>query len=74
MTAVGAAALSVDLPSATWKKSHAGIVDVWMRRNCRQVDRVRCGAGGIRSRFSTRRTVDAPTRYPGPSSSPWIRL
>ena len=32
------------------------------------------GAGGILSRFSARRTVDAPTRMPRPSSSPWIRL
>ncbi len=39
-------------------------------RNCRQVDRERCGAGGMRSCFSTRRTVEAPTRYPRPSSSP----
>jgi len=46
---------------STWKKSHASIVDAWMRRNCRHVDLVRCGAGGIRSRFSTRRTVEAPT-------------
>ena len=35
-----------------------------MRRNCRHVERLRCGAGGIRSRFSTRRTVEAPTRMP----------
>ena len=47
---------------STWKKSHASIVAAWVRRNCRQVDRARCGAGGIRSRFSTRRTVEAPTR------------
>jgi hypothetical protein len=45
-----------------------------VRRNCRQVNPERCGAGGIRSRLSTRRTVDAPTWYPRPSSSPWIRL
>jgi hypothetical protein len=38
------------------------------------VVRSRCGAGGICSRFSTRRIVDAPTRTPRPSSSPWIRL
>ncbi len=35
---------------------------------------LRCGAGGIRSRFKIRRTVEALTRYPRPSSSPWIRL
>jgi hypothetical protein len=46
---------------STWKKSHASIVEAWVWRNCRQVVRLRCGAGGIRSRLSTRRTVDAPT-------------
>jgi hypothetical protein len=35
------------------KNSHASIVAACVRRNCRQVDRVRCGAGGIRSRFRT---------------------
>ncbi len=59
---------------STWKKSQASIVVAWLRRNCRQVVRSRCGAGGIRSRFSTRRTVGAPTRLPRPSNSPWIRL
>ena len=59
---------------STVKKSHASIVAAWVRRNCRQVVRLRWGAGGIRSRFSTRRTVEAPTRMPRPSSSPWIRL
>jgi hypothetical protein len=58
---------------STWKKSHASIVDACERRNCRQVDRLRWGAGGIRRRFSTRRTVAAPTWNPRPSSSPWIR-
>ncbi len=47
---------------STWKKSHASIVEAWVRRNCRQMVRLRCGAGGIHSRFSTRRTVEAPTR------------
>src|SRR5712664_1016727 len=60
--------------AVTWKKSHASIVAAWVRSNCRQVVRLRCGAGGIRSRFRTRRTVEAPTRMPRPSSSPWIRL
>jgi len=46
------------------------MVEAWVRRNCRQVVRLRCGAGGIRSRLSTRRTVNAPTRTPRPSSSP----
>ena len=36
----------------------------------RQVERLRCGAGGIRSRLSTRRTVDAPTRYQGRAAHP----
>jgi len=43
---------------STWKKSHASIVAAWVRRNCRQVVRLRWGAGGIRGRFSTRRMVD----------------
>jgi hypothetical protein len=47
---------------STWQKTHARIVEAWMRRNCRQVDFVRCGAAGILSGFSTRRTVEAPTR------------
>jgi len=46
---------------STWKKSHASILDACVRKNCRQVVRMRCGAGGIRSRFSTRRTVEVPT-------------
>ncbi len=32
------------------------------RRNCRHVVLLRCGAGGIRSLFRIRRTVEAPTR------------
>jgi hypothetical protein len=44
-----------------------------VRRNCRQVDLLRRGAGRIRNRFSTRRTVEALTPMPRPSSSPWIR-
>jgi hypothetical protein len=59
---------------STWKKSHASIVEACERRNCRYVARLRCGAGGVRSRFTTRRTFEAPTRMPRPSSSPWIRL
>jgi hypothetical protein len=55
------------------KKSHASIVAAWVRRKCRQVAWLRRGAGGIRSRFSTRRTVQARTPMPRPSSSPWIR-
>ena len=30
---------------ATWKKSHASMVDDWVRRNCRHVDPERFGAG-----------------------------
>jgi hypothetical protein len=59
---------------STWKKSQASIVAAWVRRNWRQVVRLRCGAGGIRSRFRIRRAVEALTRYPRPGSSPWIRL
>src|SRR5215472_18005727 len=58
---------------STWKKSHGSVVDAWARRNCRQLERLRCGAGGMRSRFSTRHMVEAATRMPRPSRSPWIR-
>gem|GEM_PF-6388874 len=52
----------------------ASIVDAWVCRNFRQVVSVRRrGAGGIFSAVRTRRIVDAPTRWPGFSSSPWIR-
>ena len=44
------------------------MVSAWARRNCRQVVRLRRGAGAIRSCLSTRRTVDAPTRAPRPGS------
>lgn len=39
-----------------------------VRGNYRQVVRLprACRAGGISNRFSTRRTVAAPTRYPRP--------
>jgi hypothetical protein len=56
---------------STWKKSHANIVDACVRRNCRRLRSVsRIGAGGIRSRLSTRRIVEAPTRRPSLSCSP----
>ena len=42
-------------------------------RNCRQLVAVfRTGAGGIRWRLRIRRIVDAPTRWPSLSGSPWI--
>jgi len=45
----------------------------WVRRNCRQLVSVcRSGAGGIRWRRRIRRIVEAPTRWPSLSSSPWI--
>jgi hypothetical protein len=56
-----------------WKKSHAIIVAAGERNHCRHVMRPRCGAGGIRSRFSTRRIVEAAALMPRPSSSPRIR-
>src|SRR3954453_3443259 len=46
----------------------------WVRRNCRQLVSVRRnGAGGIRWRCRIRRIIEAPTRWPSVSSSPWIR-
>jgi len=51
------------------------MVGAWVCRNCGQVASVwRFGAGGIFRALRTRRIVDAPTRWPGLSSSPWIRL
>ena len=46
-----------------------------VRRNRRQLVSVsRNGAGGMRWRLRMRRIVEAPTRWPSVSSSPWIRL
>ncbi len=60
---------------STWKKSVARIVAACARRNFRQVVSVRrLGAGGIFSVLRTRRIVDALTRWPSLSSSPWILL
>jgi len=57
-----------------WKKSVASMVAAWACRNCRQLMSVwRFGAGGIRRARRTRRMVDALTRWPSLSSSPWIR-
>ena len=59
---------------STWKKSTASMVAAWVRRNCRQVVSVcRIGAGGIFSDLRIRRIVEALTRWPSLSSSPWIR-
>src|SRR5256885_495710 len=45
----------------------------WVRRNCRQLVSVcRIDAGGTRWRLRIRRIVEAPTRWPTLSSSPWI--
>src|ERR1017187_2003284 len=60
---------------STWRKSVASIADAWVCRNCSQVASVRrSGAGGIFRALRTRRIVDAPTRWPSLSSSPWILL
>src|ERR1700685_120423 len=59
---------------STWKKSVASIVDAWVCKNCRHVvSERRFGAGRIFTALRTRRIVDAPTRWPSLSSSPWIR-
>ena len=60
---------------STWKKSVASIVAACVCRNFRHVVSVcRFGAGGIFRALRTRRMVDALTRWPSLSSSPWIRL
>ena len=59
---------------STWKKSAASMVAAWACRNCRHVVSVRrFGAGGICRALRIRRIVDALTRWPSLSSSPWIR-
>ena len=56
------------------EESAASMVAAWVCRNCRQVVSVcRSGAGGIFRALRTRRMVDALTRWPSLSSSPWIR-
>ena len=58
----------------TWKKSVASIAEAWVCRNFRHVmSERRSGAGGVFSALRTLRIVDAPTRWPSLSSSPWIR-
>jgi len=58
---------------STWKKPQADMLVAWARRNRRQeVSVSRWGAGGTHRRLSTRRTVEAATRWPSLSGSPWI--
>ena len=60
---------------STWKKSAASIVAACARRKFRHVVSARrWGAGGIFRALRTRRIVDALTRWPTLSSSPWILL
>ena len=64
-----------DTAQSTWKKSVASIVAACVCRNCRHVVSVcRLGAGGIFRALRIRRMVDALTRWPSLSSSPWILL
>ena len=59
---------------STWKKSTASMLVAWVCRNCRQLLSVcRTGAGGMRWRWRIRRIVEALTRWPSVSSSPWSR-
>ena len=44
-----------------------------LARNCRQVGDARRGAGPSPAAARIRRIVPSPTRYPRPSSSPWMR-
>jgi len=41
-------------------------------RNCTQLGPERLGAGSSPQQFRIDHTVEAPTRYPSPASSPWI--
>jgi len=59
---------------STWKKSTASMLVARVRRSCRQLVSVcRTGAGGIRWRLRIGRIVEAPSRWPSLSNSPWIR-
>jgi hypothetical protein len=58
---------------STCRKSQAGIVSAWVRRNCRQLVCARCGAGGTRRIRSSRAIVARLTRCPSLRNSPWIR-
>ena len=46
----------------------------WVRGLRQVVSVCRTGAGGMRWRFRIRRIVEALTRWPSLSSSPWILL
>jgi len=62
------------MAQSTWKKSTASMVVACARRNRLQdVSVARSGAGGIRRSLGIRRIVDALTRCPSLSSSPWMR-
>jgi hypothetical protein len=62
------------MAQSTWKKSTASMVVACARRNRLQdVSVARSGAGSIRRSLGIRRIVDAPTRCPSLSSSPWMR-
>jgi len=58
---------------STVKKSQARIVLPCWRRNDRQLEAPRSGAGGVPARASTFRTNVADTRIPSLRSSPTIR-
>jgi hypothetical protein len=58
---------------STCRKSQARMPDAWLARNCRHVGDARRGAGPRPAAARIRRIVPSPTRYPRPSSSPWMR-
>jgi hypothetical protein len=58
---------------STCRKSQARIPAAWEARNCRQVGDARRGAGVSPAATRILRIVPAPTRYPRPRSSPWMR-
>jgi hypothetical protein len=50
-----------------------GFSRAWTAGNCRHADGVRRGAGPGPAAARIRQIIPSPTRYPRPSSSPWVR-
>ncbi len=57
----------------TLMKSVASSPDAWVCRKVRQLVSTSRGAGPILAAARMRRMVPAPTRWPSPTSSPWMR-
>ena len=56
-----------------WAKSTARIACAWVARNCRRSGADRRGAGSKPAALRIFQAVEAATRWPSPTSSPWMR-